>query len=495
MATTFREANDHGFETCVLTDCTSGFDNEIVDASMKHFCAFDGLLGYTCSSKPLLDLAATVTMPQSVAAEFDISIASLRVAYRSGKLSPTKVIDYVYEQLTKPDAAAVFKTVIDKAEAMKTLPEAGVEATFADMPYFYGIPFSVSESFDIAKSSLVKALIASGAILIGTTKIEATGSGLFATAEVSSEYSAEHASGGYSFGSALAIAKGLGSFSLAVDTDGSSRIPAAFNGVVGYNVSKGLLPSDSVAKFCPSIDTISVVATTVHDARVVFAEMRHQDIKNPDSALDRFIPIKSIDFRGPKEGGFRFAVPEDLSLVSDEYKVAFDAIVEKAKSLGGTLVPMDLSSIATASKLATPIIAAERVAFGAKSSDCGVLAKLHDETVAAASTLSAVKVMKDMATLRALKAELYLKFEGAAGVDVLFMPTAPYQPLTSAVEADPVRINSDLGSFTTLTNVFEMCAISVKAGEIGPLKLPFGTMIVAPMGMDGRMLDIAELFA
>ncbi|KAK9469674.1 amidase signature domain-containing protein [Lipomyces arxii] len=498
VATTFREANDHGFETCVLTDCTGGFDTSIVTATMDLFCAYDGLLGYNCSSKPLLDLAATVTTVAESVTEsvFDLSIASLRVAYRSGKLTPKTVLDYVYEQIAKPECAIVFKRVIDKGVALKTLPQPAIEASFPDMPYFYGIPFTVAENFDIDNSKLVKDLLALGAVLIGTTKIDATSAGLVSGAPITSACSAEYAAGGYNYGSAVAVAKGLGSFSLALDTDGSARVPAAFNGVVGYNVSKGLLASAHVAKFCPSIDSVAIVATTVPDSRAVFAELRGQDLTDPYSVPDRNIPIKSVDFRGAKDGGFRFAIPDDLSNLSVDFKTQFVAFVEKIKTLGGTLVDVDLSLLNKATKLAGPIIDVERKAFRPTAVvEDSVSKSIIDATDASASSVSAFKVFQDIDTLRQLKTELYMKFEGTAGIDVIITPTVPFQPTVDAVAADPVGVNAELSIFTKITNVFDMCAVSLKTGTCGALELPFNVMISGPMGMDGRILDIAEILA
>ncbi|KAK9240126.1 amidase signature domain-containing protein [Lipomyces kononenkoae] len=500
VATTFREANDHGFECCVLTDCTGGFDGTIVSATMDLFCAYDGLLGYNCSSKPLLELAATVSsIPPSVGdGVFDISVASLRSAYRTTNLTPAKVMEYIYEQIAKPESAVIFSKVIDREDALKALPEPAIVADVADMPYFYGIPFTVSENFDIENSKLIKDLLASGAILIGSTKIEYTGVGVIGVSnpEITSEYSDEYIAGGYSYGPALAIAKGLGSFALGLDTDGSARIPAAFSGVVGYNVSKGLLPSDNIAKFCPSVDSVTIIATTVPDARAVFAELRGQDLTDPYSVPDRVIPIKSVDYRGPKDGGFRFAVPDDLSLLSSDYKTGFAAFIEKAESLGGTMVDIDWSVVTKASKLVGPLLDVERVAFSTASTSADpVVAKVQEAVNATAAGMPAFKVFQDMDALRLLKTELYMSFEGAAGIDVIISPAAPYHPTFADVAANPVDVNGDLSIFTKHTNAFDMCAVTLKANEYGPLKLPFGVMISAPMGMDGRMLDIAQALA
>ncbi|KAK9451791.1 amidase signature domain-containing protein, partial [Limtongia smithiae] len=494
VATTFREANDHGFETCVLTDCTGGFDDEIVHATMDLFCAYDGLLGYNSTSKPLLELAATVTtIPPSICNGSDLSISALRTAYRNGSLTPANVIDRIYEQIEKPGSAVLFSKIFDKGTAMKSLPTPTILDDFTDAPYFYGIPFTISDGFSADKSKIVAQLLKSGAVLVGITNIEKTGSGLITESidGVTSILNADYSAGGYSYGSALAVAKGLSSFSLCLDTDGSARIPAAFNGVVGYNVTKGLLSSEGVEKFCPSIDSIAIITRKVSDGRAVFAEIRGQDLADPYSVPDRLIPIKSVDFRGPKIGGFRFSVPDDLSSLSDDYKGAFSAFIEKAKTLGGHEVANNWAAVTTATKLARPIVYAERKAFssGIISTDPSI-AKLQSSISDSASSISAVKIFKDLDLIRALKTEFYLKFEGAEGIDVVITPTAPYQPTIAQAAADPVNVDRDLSTFTGITNVFSMCSISLNVGTINDL--PFGVMISAPMGMDGRMLDIAE---
>lgn len=55
--TTFREANDHGFNCCVLVDCTGGFNDAIVTETINTFCAYDGLLGSIGHGSDLVHLA------------------------------------------------------------------------------------------------------------------------------------------------------------------------------------------------------------------------------------------------------------------------------------------------------------------------------------------------------------------------------------------------------------------------------------------------------
>ncbi|KAK9454697.1 amidase signature domain-containing protein [Dipodascopsis uninucleata] len=491
VATTFREANDHGFECCVLTDCTGGFDDIIVSATKDHFCSFDGLLGYTATSKPLLDLAAAApSIPPEIDDDsFILNMKSLRAGYKAGKVSPVEIISFIYDQISKSDVSYLFKEVIDKETALKSLGAPEKVGDLVDIPYFYGIPFTVSENFS-KESSIVKTLLSQGAVLIGITKIEESGSGVLVS-QSASVYNADYTAGGYNYASAIAVREGLCLFSLVLDTDGSARVPSAFNGIVGYNISKGLVSSTEVSKFCPSVDSISVLATTISDARSVFAESRGQNLSDPYSIPDRLIPIKSIDFRGP-EGGFKFGIPDNLTLLSEEYKALFLAFIEKAKLMGGTEVTIDWSVYAQASKIFSSLLDVERQAFKKATATDPVAAKIQEAAASTVSSITPLKLIQDQDALRLLKTKLYRMFETAAGIDVIITPTVPYHPMIADTEKNAVSINNDLTIFTKLTNAFDMCALSVGIDTYGPLKLPFSVMFTAPMGMDARMLDIAD---
>jgi Asp-tRNA(Asn)/Glu-tRNA(Gln) amidotransferase A subunit family amidase len=58
---------------------------------------------------------------------------------------------------------------------------------------------------------------------------------------------------------------------------------------------------------------------------------------------------------------------------------------------------------------------------------------------------------------------------------------------------DPVKLNAQMGEFTHFANVLDLCAISIDAtfyeGSYG--RMPFGISLVAGMGLDGLLLDIA----
>lgn len=108
--------------------------------------------------------------------------------------------------------------------------------------------------------------------------------------------------GGSSGGSAAAVAAGLVDFALGTDTGGSTRIPAAFCGVVGYKPAYGRIPLDGVVPLAPTLDHVGVLARTVADALLVADIAAGDDpVPLPDltPAADLRIGVVGVDLELP----------------------------------------------------------------------------------------------------------------------------------------------------------------------------------------------------
>ncbi len=72
-----------------------------------------------------------------------------------------------------------------------------------------------------------------------------------------------YVSGGSSSGSAVVVADGTVPFALGSDTAGSGRVPAAFDGIVGFKPTLGQISRRGLLPACRSLDCVSLLTTDV----------------------------------------------------------------------------------------------------------------------------------------------------------------------------------------------------------------------------------------
>ncbi|USY20550.1 amidase [Nocardiopsis exhalans] len=110
-----------------------------------------------------------------------------------------------------------------------------------------GVPLAVKAAEGTA-SHQARRLIAAGAVPIGATSVPAPGTrwktwGHTDGGPTLNPWRADRVPGGSSAGSAVAVATGVVPLATASDGAGSTRIPAAWCGVLGYKPTTGLLPA------------------------------------------------------------------------------------------------------------------------------------------------------------------------------------------------------------------------------------------------------------
>ena len=160
---------------------------------------------------------------------------------------------------------------------VEVVPEVAPRAPAADGP-LHGVPFGAKDIFETCgmateygsplyagrkgerDAAVITELQNAGAILLGKTHTTAFAS--FDPAPTRNPRLPGHTPGGSSSGSAAAVAAGMAPFALGTQTLGSVLRPASYCGVCGFKPSFGLIPTDGVLPFAPSLDTVGFFTET-----------------------------------------------------------------------------------------------------------------------------------------------------------------------------------------------------------------------------------------
>jgi allophanate hydrolase len=335
-------------------------------------------------------------------------------------------------------------------------------------------------------SAVVAALRAAGAVVVGKTNLDQFATGLVGTRSphgaVPDSRRPEYISGGSSSGSAVAVATGEADIGIGTDTAGSGRVPAGLQGIVGIKPTLGVISTDGVVPACESYDCVTIFAADVELANRAMGVMA-------SGAGDRLWPN---DVRLAAPPNPVVAVPNELPGLDREWRAAFDDAVGRLTAAGARVVTVDIAPFLAAAKLLYDgALVSERYAAVGEFIDAHPDAAL-DPTVrriiTAARDIPAHRLVRDRREVERLRAVAMAALDG---VDALVVPTAPMHPRIEEVAADPVGVNSRMGTYTNFCNLFDLCAVAVPAGTAGQPR--FGITVLARPFEDAVALDIAAL--
>ncbi|TIX87091.1 allophanate hydrolase [Rhizobium sp. P44RR-XXIV] len=436
-----------------------------------------------------------------------LDLASLKEAYATG-LSPLDLVEEIIARLKASDDPAIFITMTQDDDLRAAARELLAKAPEVNSLPLWGIPFAVKDNIDVAglpttagcpafayhpeeDATVVARLKAAGAIVIGKTNLDQFATGLNGTRSPHgaprSVFDRNYVSGGSSSGSAVAVASGLASFSLGTDTAGSGRVPAAFNNLVGIKPTPGLVPNVGVVPACRSVDVVTVFAATVGDGIAVRRIMEGYDIRDPFS---RHAVPASLPSSGPRIGVLDGAEREFYG--NKEVEALYDAAIERAKSLGATIVPFDYAPFRQAAELLYngPWVA-ERLAAvkGFLATNAGDFDPTVRTIIEGAKVYDAVAAFEGRYRLEALRQRTKAEWEK---VDFLMLPTSPTTYTVEEMQADPIVKNGHFGRYTNFANLLDCAAIAIPAGFDANGHLPAGVMLVGSAFTDEALAPFAD---
>jgi allophanate hydrolase len=437
------------------------------------------------------------------------TVAAIVAAHRAGTMTPAQTVARSFQRIRDYNDPAVFISLRDENDALAEA-EALTKKDASLLP-LYGVPVAVKDNIDALgmpttaacpafayspahDSTAVAKLRAAGAIIIGKTNLDQFATGLVG---VRSPYGipvnpirSDLIPGGSSSGSAVAVSAGLVPLALGTDTAGSGRVPAMLNNIVGLKPSLGLISTAGLVPACRTLDCISVFSLTVDDAMTALSVMAGPDGADPFSRNRPLTELTAFP------ANLRLGIPRNGQLIFFGDKAAEKAYGEALKrwtALGATLVEFDLEPFyETARLLYEGPWVAERylVIRNLLASSPDSIHPVTREITAAGARLTAADTFAALYRLQALRRTADRAF---TNLDAIVLPTAPTAYSTAQVLANPIELNSRLGTYTNFVNLLDLCGLALPAA-MRPDGIPFGITLLAPAGRDAELASIGRVF-
>ncbi len=437
------------------------------------------------------------------------TVAALVAAHRAGTVSPAQTVARSFARIRDHDDPAIFISLRDEKEAIAEAQALSAKDP-AQLP-LYGVPVGVKDNIDVLglpttaacpafsympshDATAVARLRAAGAIVIGKTNLDQFATGLVG---VRSPYGipknplrGDLIPGGSSSGSGVAVSAGLVPLTLGTDTASSGRVPAMLNNIVGLKPSLGLVSTAGLVPACRTLDCVSVFSLTVDDAMTALVAMAGPDGADPYSRDRRLAEMTSFP------ANLRLGIPRSGQLIFFGDKAsekAYGDALKRWTALGATLVEFDLEPYyETARLLYEGPWVAERylVIRNLLASSPEAIHPVTREIIIAGARLSAADTFAALYRLQALRK---ISERAFAAIDALVLPTAPTVYSTAQVLANPLELNSRLGTYTNFVNLLDLCGLALPAAIRGD-DAPFGITLLAPAGQDARLASIGRVF-
>ncbi|KAB8339302.1 hypothetical protein FH972_022235 [Carpinus fangiana] len=383
-------------------------------------------------------------------------------------------------------------------------------------------------------ATVVSRIRAAGGVIAGKTNLDEFGMGSHSLHSAFGPVQTEsgHSAGGSSGGSAVAVATDQCHVALGTDTGGSVRLPAAFNSILGFKPSYGLVSRWGVVAYANSLDTVGFFAKDSAKMKDAFSESNGHDALDPTSLtsatrkrLDTVLASRS------ERSKLRFGIPEECIIqelsgpVRDAWKSTLLALQKAGHEIALVSLP-SLPHALSAYYILAPAEASSNLAkydgvrYGQQAPDSPHLGPLYARTrqhgfgtevrrriLLGAYSLSANAIdnyfMQAQRVRRLLKQDFDSLFRlpnvlsnakneerDSGTIDVILMPTSATLP----PKIDLVKEQAPLDAFAT--DVFTVPASLAGLPALSvPIADQIGLQVIGQYGDDHNVLNIGEVVA
>jgi aspartyl-tRNA(Asn)/glutamyl-tRNA(Gln) amidotransferase subunit A len=421
--------------------------------------------------------------------------------YRTGTVSPTEALAAVLARLEEVNPALNAVIAADevgakaaallsaerwlKGEALSPLD--GVPITIKDNILVEGLPATWGSRLYAgfipdADEPAVARLRAAGAVIVGKTNMSEfafTGVGMnphYGTPGNPADRS--RVPGGSSSGAAVAVADAMCEIAIGTDTGGSTRIPAALCGVVGFKPTRARVPTEGAYPLSPTLDSIGPIARTVADCALADAVLAGEE-------------PWALQAKPLYGSGLGLLQGEPLSELDETVAATFETAIAKLERAGATLSDANIPALEHMARVNSVATIAAAEAFQIHKERLDTRGAEYDQFIrrrieggSAVTREGHRRMIEERNRLAAAMDQRMSPF------DALVLPTTPIvAPLKSEL-ADAgafSKANRLLLRNTAIANFYDLCAISLPLPGGG---LPAGLMLFGRHGDDRALLSI-----
>ncbi|MFI0423500.1 amidase [Spongiactinospora sp. 9N601] len=322
----------------------------------------------------------------------------------------------------------------------------------------------------------LRALCAAGAIPLGHAAMtELAESAVGLGPGIANPHDARRVAGGSSTGDAAAVARGLVSLALVSDEGGSSRIPAAFCGVVGFRPSRGALSRDGLLPLSPTLDGPALIARDVATVRRAFDVLAGTPPSAPRHLTRPILALPRTYVWDGCDPHVQTSLDHLLKRLGEHFRLT-EVDIPEFHHLPALREQGDFAAAETAAWARSAPL------------DRDLLGPLARDRLERGERLRACDYLTALRTRERLITSVDAR---TAGWDAVLMPTAPrLPPLFDDLSTESEKqINPHLLRTSRLANLLDRPAVTLPA----PANRLVGLTLVGGRGADHRLLRLAAM--
>jgi len=453
----------------------------------------------------------------------DLSAVTARRLIGQKKLSPVELLDSCLKRIGEVNHAVNAMVALDEARARTAAQVAESMVMRGDkLGPLHGLPLGIKDLDDTeglvttfgspifkdnvpAKdSTMVADLRAAGGIVLGKTNTPEFGAGANTRNAVygatGNPFDPTRSAAGSSGGSGVALACSMVPLASGSDTGGSLRNPAAFNGIVGFRPSPGVVPQERRLLGWSGLPVLGPMARNMADLALLFSAMAADHAVDP---LAYTLPGKDVRRGMPLNEAvdlstLRVAATPDFGFAPTEkhIRAVFAERVKALTPLFGSVEDKhpDCTDADESFAIlrALNFLAAHEEKVRVRPQDVGPNVRANVEEGLGYSA-------KDVARASVIQTKIYRAWQSffASGVDVILAPAITLSPrpwselYPAEIDGQPTKSYFHWLALAYAVTLPGHPAISLPLG-LDHAGMPFGLQIVGPRGGDAKVIAVAS---